>query len=338
MKDNPNLEELLNGYVDGELSDRQRIELQRLISHDADTARKLEQLRRCKILVRSLPRAEAPADMLERVKASLERRTLVGSQLSDFDEQAGARQLFFRKVLTAAAMIGLVAVLGTVIYTIVGPENAVGPVAGKLPGRNIETSTLTNRQVRVASDMPIAEFKGRLELNTASSTTAEAVIKGIQANGLLAEFGPVARLTKGAYAVNCSRSELELLLTDLESIWHEFDSATLFVESDAGGPIAVVEAVTIEQFNRIINQNSVENRVRVAKDFAVLNNVARHMPARDYLEGVEDRMPPPTIIPKPRLTKGEGTIKKTTPTEEPKNVHLTIFVNTPQIVPGGKSN
>jgi len=338
MKDNPNLEELLNGYVDDELNERQRIELRRLVSHDTDAARKLEQLRRCKMLVSCLPASEAPADMLERVKSCLEKRALVGRQVSQVNEQAGARQLLFRKILTAAAMIGLVALLGTVIYTIVGPEDTTKRVVQDQPRVKAGTSTFANDELTVAPEKAVARFDGRLELSTTSSTAAEAVVKGIQANGLLVEFGPVARLTKGSYSVRCSGSELELLLDDLESIWHEFDSATLFFDSDTSGATAVVEGVTIDQVNRIINQSSLSKRVEVARDIAVLNNVARRMPARDYLEAVETRIPPLTIIPKPRLTGDEATIKKTIPTEKQRNVHLTILVNTPQIASGDKAN
>jgi len=336
MKNNPNLDELLNGYIDGELTDRQRIELQRLISNDTNIARKLEQLRRCKMLVGALPHAEAPADMLRRVKASLESQTFLGPQMPRFDNQAGARQLLFRKVLTAAAMIALIAVLGTVIYTIVAPDDAVKPVAMDRPTGQPDTPTFDKPKVTVASDMAIAEFNGTLQFTTASATVAEAVVKAIQANGLLAEFAPANRLAKGPYSLNCTRTEMELLMADLEDIWHEFDSAKLFLDGGATDRTVFVEDLTIEQLSSIINQPSPEKRIRQAKDFAFLNYLAANMPAEDLFQTVQDRMPPLTIIPKPRLTGREEAISKTTITRDHKNIYLTIIIDTPQFRPGAK--
>ena len=38
MKENPNIEELLNGFIDGELTSREHTEVQRLIQHDRQVA------------------------------------------------------------------------------------------------------------------------------------------------------------------------------------------------------------------------------------------------------------------------------------------------------------
>ena len=71
MIDDAYIEELLNGFIDGELTARQQTEVQRLISHDRQIAQRLRQLEKCKILVGSLPHVDAPAETFAQVKASL---------------------------------------------------------------------------------------------------------------------------------------------------------------------------------------------------------------------------------------------------------------------------
>ncbi|MHC4423222.1 MAG: anti-sigma factor family protein [Planctomycetota bacterium] len=220
MKESPNIDELLNCFIDGELTERHRTEIQRLISHDAQVAGRLRELQKCKALVSSLPRAEAPADMVERVEASLERMSLLGRESSGFDERKGARHLLVRKVLAAAAMIGLVAVLTTLVYTIVVPENVPPPVA----------------------------FEGRLELKTGNLVAVDAVItRAIENSDILRQRSPRGRPGKKVYALTCSPEALGLLLADLEKVWKGFDSATLYVETKTRGEPVVVSDVSTEQ-------------------------------------------------------------------------------------------
>ena len=225
QREESNIEELLNSFIDGELTQREANEVERLIADDARIAQRLRELQKSKMLVGSLPRAEAPAEMAEQIKASLERRTLPAQQPRHLDELAGVRQLLVRKVLAAAAMIVLVAVLGAVIYTIVAPES-VPPAAG---------------------------FRGRLELKTTDLVAVDAVIKrAIEDNGLkYSTLG--SQRDKSVYALSCSREGLSSLLADLNDIWERFDSATLFVEAKppAGGRV-VVDGVSAEQIVNLI--------------------------------------------------------------------------------------
>jgi hypothetical protein len=238
MKDSPDIEELLNGLIDEELTERQEVEVQRLISHDAEIAQRLRELQKCKMLVGSLPRAEAPGKMLEQIKASLERRTPLEEQAPSFDEREGARHLLARKVLAVAAMVGLVAVLAAVVYTIVTPESgAKKPVAGRewrQPGEVVGTST--------------SAFYAKLELKTDNPAAADAFInKAIEDNGLSDFISPRREGNKSVYAVSCSREALGLLLADLGDIWAELDSATLFVEAETAEEQVVVENVSPKQ-------------------------------------------------------------------------------------------
>lgn len=327
MKENPNIEELLNSFVDGELTQRERIEVQRLISHDAQIANRLQQLQKCKMLVSSLPSAEAPADVLEEIKTSLEERTLLRRQPERFDARAGARHLLVRRVLAAAAMIGLVAVLGAVVYTIVAPE------AG--PERPIIVKEVRQPDAEVTEVAPpptiVAKgFSGRLELKTADFAVVDPLIaRAIIDNGLLEKVSPTTQTDESVYTFSCSREALGLLLADLGNIWEKFDSATLFVDSEQFGRQVAVGGVRVEQIAEIVNQDSFENRVKVAKDFAVLNNMAERLPAKETLVAIEDESGDLVLLPKPpkpRLTSGEGRPKKPSQTEDEEKAHLTIVV------------
>ena len=122
MKEIPNMDELLNSFIDGELPARQQTEVQRLVNHEEKIAQRLQQLQKCKMLLSSLPVTEAPPQILENVKASLARKPLLAEQSSVFDERVGTRHLLGRKLFAAAAMLGLVGILTAVVYTIVAPE------------------------------------------------------------------------------------------------------------------------------------------------------------------------------------------------------------------------
>ena len=125
MKEKIDIDKLLNGFIDGELTPRETTKVQRLIAHDTQVAERLGQLQKCKMLVSSLPVAEAPIDMVDDIKGLLERRSLLGHLQEQIGLTEGAKQLFIRKVLTVAAMFSLIAVLGVVIYTIVVPAKVV---------------------------------------------------------------------------------------------------------------------------------------------------------------------------------------------------------------------
>ena len=125
MKEDPNIDELLNSFLDGELPQRQHTEVQRMLAHDEHIAERLRRLEKCRILVSSLPSAEAPAGLLDGIKTSLERRSLSARQPVSFKRSEGARHLLARRLAAVAAMVGLLAVLGAVIISILAPPETV---------------------------------------------------------------------------------------------------------------------------------------------------------------------------------------------------------------------
>lgn len=230
--ENQNIEELLNSYIDGELTERENTEVQRLTSHDTQVAQRLRELEKSKTLISSLPRVKAPARILEGVKASLGTEILsLESTWNEetFDHRLGVRHLMFRKVLAAAAMIGLVAILSGVIYTIVAPEPELRPAP------------------------PAVAFDGRLELKTGAPGTVNTFISNlIEDKGLSNYINIESKRGTHVYNVTCSRENLNTLLAGLGDVWNKFDSATLFVETKTPGKQVVVDDVSTKQIMNLI--------------------------------------------------------------------------------------
>ena len=291
MSENFNIDELLSGYIDDELSVRHQTEVKRLIVHDRDVAERLSRLQRSKELLGALPAAEAPAELLEEVKARLERRTLLGAEPAHFDRLKGIRHLFIRKALSLAAMIVLVAMLGFVIYNILAtPPAAVTqqPVAIEdlaQPGLRIaETPAPKVIPVEkvIVEPAAVASFAATLQLNTTNYTAVDAFVKrAIIDNDLLKYSVSPRRTGDGSYSLSCPTDGAAVLLTDLRQIWPKLDSVTLIVEGAETGAQVVVKDVTAGQLSQIINQPNPKENIRAAKEFAALNNIAELMPGKE---------------------------------------------------------
>lgn len=321
MKENPKMDtnasneridELLNSYIDDELTTEQQAEVESLIDHDAKIAQRLRQLQKCRILVGSMPYAEAPASVLEGVKASLAGRSLPIEKQPAYEKQAGKKHILVRKVLAAAAMIALAAVLSAVIHRFVPLK--------------------TTPEEPVARMVAASEFSGRLELKTSALNAVDAFIKSaIDDNGLSASISPERRQARRIYSLSCSREGLNLLLADLDDIWSELDSATLFVNTEIFGIQTVVDAVTIEQIAEIAGQESSERRIELAKDFGVLNNMAEHLPDKEIraaIEAGDSSLTQQWRILKPVLTGKQKVDKEPADqVQDKQNVRLTIILD-----------
>ena len=322
---NTRIDELLNSFIDGELTAAEQAEVEQLTVQDMRVARRLRQLQKCKMLVGSLPRLDVPAEVSEGIRAlaagrraSLARMTVPGDEWAR-QERAGKRHLLVRRVLAAAAMIGLAAVLAGVIYMIVtpqtSPERPVALEAWK-PGLGISASPA---------------FSGRLELKTSSLPEVSAFIgTAIEENGLVDSSGPTRRQDRRVYSVNCSRKDLNLLLANMETIWPELDAATLFVDTQVFGRHVVVNGVRTEQIAQIAGQDNPETREHLAKDLDALNTVVASVPGREILSAIQGagKNLVREWVPRPVETgKMDNSRKSPSRAEEQKTVRLTIVVN-----------
>ena len=318
MKENPDMninasneriDELLNSYIDDELTAERRAEVERLIDQDAKIAQRLRQLQKCQILIGSMPFAEAPASVLEGVRDSLEGSSLPIEKQPAYEQK---KYLRLRKVLAAAAMIGLAAVLSAVFHRIAPLQNAPEKPAAPM--------------------VAASGFSGRLELKSSSLKAVDAFIKSaIDDNGLSVSINPEHRQSRRVYSLNCTREGLHALLDDLDNIWTELDSATLFVNTQTFGTQTVIDAVTTRQIAEIAGQDSSERRIKLAKDFAVLNNMAEHLPDKEIraaIESVDSSLTQQWRIIKPVLTSNQKADKKPAePSQEKQTVRLTITLD-----------
>jgi hypothetical protein len=215
-------------------------------------------------------------------------------------------------VLAAAAMIAVAAVLSVVIQRFTSLQNA----SEKSMPRMIASSG----------------FSGRLELKTSSLNAVDAFIKSVfDDNGLTAVINFERRQGRRVYSLNCSREDLNSLLVDLGSIWSKLDSATLFVNTEVFGVQTVVDAVTTKQIEEIAGQDDSQRRIELAKDFAVLNSMAEHMPDKEIRIAIEAGKPDLTEqwqVSKPLLTERQKPVnKQADQIQEKQNVHLTIILD-----------
>jgi hypothetical protein len=308
MKADPNIDEMLCSFIDGELPLRQRTEIQRLAARDPDVARRLRQLQDTKTLINALPREEAPVGMLEQVQFSLERRALLDDQPGRV--RAGARHLLFRKLVATAAMIALLAVLGAVVYQIVAPVShpAVPPMAANEGGRSpIDPVVTQSAAPTVVAD---AGFSGRLEIQTAALIQVDMSVKrAIEENGLSDFVQSDIVGNRRVYRLVSTRDGVKRLVASLDRIWPNFDAATLQVDrpGEYANPV-VVETVTAEQTISVVGQDNTRASVEQARNYAVLNGIARDMPGREVLEVINDDMDGVlelTAPPKPYLAQRE---------------------------------
>jgi hypothetical protein len=320
MKENPKMnkhasneriDELLNSYIDDELTTEQKAEVESLVDHDKEIAQRLQQFQKCRILVGSMPYAEAPVSVLEGVKASLAGRALPSEKQPAYEEQAVKKFVLIRKVLAAAAMIALAAVLSAVIHRFVPLQTA--------PEESVDTVAASG-------------FSGRLELKTSALNAVDAFIKSaIDDNGLSASINPERRQSRRIYSLDCSREGLNSLLADLDDIWSELDSATLFVNTEVFGVQTVVDAVTTEQIAEIAGQENSVRRIELAKDFGVLNNIAENLPDKEIRAAIDagnSNLSQQWRMLKPVLTSTPKAINK--PADHPEDkqkVRLTIILD-----------
>ena len=305
------IDELLNSYMDGELTTSQNTEVEDLLARDDGIAQRLRQLQKCRTLLGALPCVEAPPKILEGVKATLAERALqVERPISDRVRQMKYPRV--RRVLAAAAMIGLAAVLTTVTRTMFTPQT---------PSEQPFTNVLTPR-----------EFSGTLELKTSDVIAVSASVnKALEDIHLSEAIKPASRQERRIYTLSCSKADARSLLADLEPVWPELDSATLRVNTDVFGERIVVEAVTTEQVAKIIEQDHSGKRIEMARELAALNHMDSLLPDRaiaNAIEGQNDDTIPRWQAPKPILTEPEDPIvKKSTQPEDKETVHLTIVVS-----------
>lgn len=346
MIDKEHLDKLLNAYIDGELGQRQQTEVKRLLKHDEHIAARLQEIEKCRDLINAIPVEEAPAEIIEGVKEHIERQAQRPITHREYDHAEGAKQLMHRKVLAMAAMFALAAVLGVVVYTIIAPDRGgeVPTIAELQPKPQPSAETTTVAAVTADEKEPVemvtAEsstvepaapakqiFTATLELNSANERQVGAFIqRTIADNDMLQQQPLFAAQQDGIYAISGSNEGLSLLLADLASVWHQFDSASLYVETEKPGQKIIVSNVTPQQIDKIAAQEYADAVAATAKDFAALNRISTQLGTKELVATTPAEDLELMPIPKPALTASR-TEPKTTPHPLEQQFSLTIVIS-----------
>jgi len=115
------LESQLSAYIDGELTDEERAEVEAFLAQDAQARLLLTELRATVAGLRSLPRAKASGDLTAGLRSRLERRALLGTDQTTSAVPSAASP-FSARWLAAAAVIALAVVAGIVMWSFTEQE------------------------------------------------------------------------------------------------------------------------------------------------------------------------------------------------------------------------
>ncbi len=125
-----NIEARLCAYIDGELDETARREIERHLQSNPQHRRLMEEMARARKLLQDLPRASAPLEIEEALHSHLERSVLLD------DSPAGSAPLRISRwpqIIAAAAIILLAAGLGLIVWLVIRPPAAHQPTAIHLP-------------------------------------------------------------------------------------------------------------------------------------------------------------------------------------------------------------
>ncbi len=328
------IEELLSCYVDGELSDRGRTEVKRLIQHDESVAAKLLRMEKQKQLLNSLPIASAPAGMVEDIKGRLSKRPISERFELDVDESAGARHLLYRRALTAAAMFMLVGVLAVVVFNIIMPgpalreevaiKGAGSPEAGT---ESKEAVVDSGGGVEAVDSYP---FRAALRLATYDSITVNGFIaKAIYNNDLVDSTIPKRQATQSDYHITCTTGQIVGLLDELEAVWDGCERISLTMYGETAASDIVIDDVTSAQVIAVFAQDKPEERIELAKNFSDFNALIRGRGDEGIFASgsVEEKTEfVPSVPIKPALTRPEQPLVRQDQPETGGNVNLIITV------------
>jgi hypothetical protein len=298
MSERANIDELLNGFVDGEISDRQATEVKRLMLHDPAIAARVERIRRQRQLLGALPVDSAPADMAGTVRSMLERRTLLEAASAGKHHVLGSMHLFGRKLAAVAAMLALLGGLGYLVYTVIGPERS----AGKADIVTIARKPAPDRAAPAGDKTVAAATSIELVLRTDSPTGLNSVVqKAINSCGLLDSATVDRQPLSTAYSLACDKENMTRVLGEISSVWDKVKEKSMTIASP-GEEAVTIRSVTIAQVAAVIASPDLPSRMASARQFAEVNTREPGAGTVTILpNGGQDELK----IPKPSLTSPE---------------------------------
>src|SRR4051812_21625858 len=111
-----NIEAKLCAYVEGDLDEAGRVEIERHLEQNPNHRRLLAELAATRDLLRYLPREQAPAELAETFNAHLERAALLDAPVHSDSAGPVIRANLLPRLLAIAAIIVLGLGLGAIVY------------------------------------------------------------------------------------------------------------------------------------------------------------------------------------------------------------------------------
>ena len=293
MKNDNQIDRLLNAFIDGDLSLREQNEVKRLVAHDAEAAKRLNQLQKCRQLLQSLPVSKAPETVLPAVLEKLKERE-VEQKLEPVRRFLGSMQLVVRKSLAVAALLMLVSGLAVMIYYIVSP----------LPQK-------TNIDIGSGLIKPPV-LTARLELKAKTPEATYAFAKFFEDKFAAAFTTQAAADGKSVYTLTANPEKIAGLSGGLQKVWQDFSFAALSVDTNEPAKAIVVSEIKPNQFVEILSQKNLNRQLKAADYYSILNN-SKRPGTTSY----------PNDIPVPVLAKDESR-EAALP---PPIIHLTIEIS-----------
>lgn len=312
--DRPELKELLSAYIDDELSERQRTEVNRLIEHDAEVAKELRCLQKQKELLAALPVALAPRDMLNKVQAAIENKVISGEAEGVKARAAGSRRLYARRVLATAAMILVpVGILAWVVWTIIMPLSVPNGPNGHVVDRDAPSEDV--RTVAVSFPLSTSLYLTTPQVISMGNFIDKAIYKYNLVN-FTASIG--AEDASKTYTITASRDSIVGLLTDLAGVWDKCDSTELTVHGGTISANARVADITPHQAIALYQADIFDDPLKLAKGFDRMNRLIRSMPGYGIIE-----IGPMSTIEQPIMT---GPPQKGQPEQTDPANNATLFI------------
>jgi hypothetical protein len=308
----PDMNEMLNAYMDGELETRQTVEFKRLLENSPELLEELGRLERVRNLVHHLPLEESPIEFSQQVRSMLERKALFGDE-----GQSNTRfgTVFYQKIRAVAAVLALGSVLGWLVYSIVAPvDSGTSDVVANSNGAFLA---------------PIqGPMRGKLELVCAALPPVDDfLMRSVQFNDLSSCVQKEELVGQKLYHISCHREDIKHLLSDLNSVWHQFEKTAFYVNTDELGEMIRIDDASVSQIASLINEQDALKRLEHARLESVRNSMANSLDSGRRIASSEDDATPPSMPPRPMFTSGEPNRTLTDKSPDPADrVELTIVL------------
>ena len=311
----PDMNEMLNAYMDGELEASQKAEFERLLENSSELRGQLRTLKNVRNLAQHLPQAEAPVELSQQVRSMLERKVLFGEGIAEEQAAKRAGTVLFQKIRAVAAVLALGAVLSLLVYSIVAPVDS-GPEPEAVDGPPVGLMAVQG------------PMRGKLELVCAAMPAVDSfLMRSVQFNDLSSCVQKEALAGQSLYYVRCHRDDVRHLLSDLNSVWHQFAETAFYVNTGELGKMVRINGASVGQIASLINETDIRKRIEHAKLESVRNSMRSVTDSGSVMASLEDKMSLSPMPPRPMLTSDEPNRTLTSESPEPGDrVELTIVL------------